>query len=138
MSEFAKAMWRQARRDIGHASRAMAQGDHDWACLAAQQAAEKALKAVLLVAGRPALPQHNLNRIFDALVGAGVADAQAKAQLQRHLTYLTLAFGFSRYPDAQTESAPADLVTQDQAEQALHGAEEILAYALSLAPELEA
>ncbi|CAN5691982.1 hypothetical protein BH23GEM3_BH23GEM3_05700 [soil metagenome] len=38
---------RQAERDMGHARRSGGMGDHEWACFAAQQAAEKALKALL-------------------------------------------------------------------------------------------
>jgi predicted nucleotidyltransferase len=38
---------RQAQRDISHAQNALEDGDYDWACFAAQQAAEKAVKALL-------------------------------------------------------------------------------------------
>jgi HEPN domain-containing protein len=37
--------WEQARRDLAHAQHATADGDHEWSAFAAQQAAEKALKA---------------------------------------------------------------------------------------------
>jgi hypothetical protein len=37
---------RQAQRDISHAQNALEDGDYDWACFAAQQAAEKAVKAL--------------------------------------------------------------------------------------------
>ena len=38
--------FRQAQRDISHAQHALEDGDYDWACFAAQQAAEKAVKAL--------------------------------------------------------------------------------------------
>lgn len=38
---------RQADADLRHARHARAGGAHEWACFAAQQAAEKSLKAVL-------------------------------------------------------------------------------------------
>ena len=38
-------MW-QAERDQNHARHSRDVGDHEWACFAAQQSAEKALKAV--------------------------------------------------------------------------------------------
>jgi HEPN domain-containing protein len=38
--------FRQAQRDISHARNALEDGDYDWACFAAQQAAEKAVKAL--------------------------------------------------------------------------------------------
>jgi HEPN domain-containing protein len=37
---------RQAKRDLAHARRSAAAGDYEWACFAAQQGAEKAVKAV--------------------------------------------------------------------------------------------
>jgi hypothetical protein len=39
--------FRQAQRDISHAQHALEDGDYDWACFAAQQAAQKAVKALL-------------------------------------------------------------------------------------------
>jgi HEPN domain-containing protein len=69
-------MWRQARHDMEHARTSLAGGDHDWACLAAQQAAEKALKAVLLLSGLRADASHNLPGLFDALVGAGLHEVR--------------------------------------------------------------
>jgi HEPN domain-containing protein len=117
---------------------AMEAGDFDWACLAAQQAAEKGLKAVLLLSGLRADPSHNLPGLFDALVGAGIAERPARARLNEALTFLTLAFGFSRYPNADTAVAPADLVQRAQADQAIGAAVSILAEAQRLAGELEA
>ena len=137
MAGLAKAMLRRATHDLDHAGRALADGDFDWACLAAQQAAEKALKAVLLHAGLPANPQHNLSRIFDALVGGGITDPGAKAALQDHLSFLTLAFTFSRYPDEVVATAPADLVTAEDAQRALTAGKAVLAAARHLASELD-
>ncbi|MGB9919697.1 MAG: HEPN domain-containing protein [Moorellales bacterium] len=37
---------RQAEADLRHAKNSLDAGDHDWACFAAHQAAEKAVKAV--------------------------------------------------------------------------------------------
>jgi len=37
---------RQALRDLEHAKRSVELGDYEWACFAAQQAAEKAVKAL--------------------------------------------------------------------------------------------
>lgn len=38
---------RQARRDLRHARNSLESEDYEWACFAAQQAAEKAVKALL-------------------------------------------------------------------------------------------
>lgn len=45
---------RQAEQDLGHARRSRDLGDHDRACFAAQQAAEKAVKALHLAFGQEA------------------------------------------------------------------------------------
>lgn len=43
---------RQAERDLEHAADAEPAGRHEWACVAAQQAAEKAVKALHLHLGQ--------------------------------------------------------------------------------------
>jgi len=37
---------RQAEKDLRHAKNSLQSGDYEWACFAAQQSAEKALKAL--------------------------------------------------------------------------------------------
>ncbi|NTW21878.1 MAG: HEPN domain-containing protein, partial [Nostocales cyanobacterium W4_Combined_metabat2_030] len=39
---------RQAKRDLDHARLALSGGNYEWACFAAQQSAEKAVKALFL------------------------------------------------------------------------------------------
>ena len=46
MAERSRDWFRQALHDLAHARNAAGTGYHDWACFAAQQAAEKALKAL--------------------------------------------------------------------------------------------
>jgi HEPN domain-containing protein len=41
----------QAEGDLRHAVHAREDGDHDWSCFAAHQAAEKAVKALILCRG---------------------------------------------------------------------------------------
>ena len=43
--------FRQAEADLKHARNAENDGDYEWSCFAAHQAAEKALKAVFLKLG---------------------------------------------------------------------------------------
>jgi len=42
---------RQAEKDLRHAENSLQSGDYEWACFAAQQSAEKALKALYQVWG---------------------------------------------------------------------------------------
>lgn len=57
----------QAERDLAQAESSRRQGHHEWACFAAQQAAEKAVKAL------------NLHR--DAISYAGEISAFARSQM---------------------------------------------------------
>jgi HEPN domain-containing protein len=122
-------VWRQAERDASHAAAALAAGHYDWTVYAAQQAAEKALKAVLLGAGRAAPPLHALDRLFDLLVAHGIADAAEHDALRDALSALVQGWAVSRYPLAGIEVAPADLITRGQAEAALAQAGQVLAFA---------
>jgi HEPN domain-containing protein len=46
MSNRWKDWWSQAERDLEHARESAAAGRHEWACFAAHQAGEKAVKAL--------------------------------------------------------------------------------------------
>ncbi len=46
--------FRQAEADLRHARHSLEQGDFEWSCFAAHQAAEKAIKAVFLKLGMDA------------------------------------------------------------------------------------
>lgn len=129
MSGLGQAMWRQAERDLAHAEASLAHGHHDWAVLAAQQAAEKALKAVLLAAGRAAPPVHARDRLFDLLVAQGLAETGERAALSEALPALMQGWAVARYPLAGLDVAPADLITRAQAEVALAQAGQVLAFA---------
>ncbi|WP_137178119.1 HEPN domain-containing protein [Roseomonas sp. AR75] len=138
MSRFARAMWRQAVHDLDVARRAQGAGDFDWAMLAAQQAAEKGLTAVLLISGLRAEQTHNVAGLLDALVAAGVATREQRASLNLPLARLTVAFGFARYPNAEIAEAPADIIVREQGEEAIRDAEAIVAAARAMASELDA
>lgn len=43
--------WEQAARDLAHARHALDDADYEWAAFAAQQSAEKALKALVMALG---------------------------------------------------------------------------------------
>jgi len=52
---------RQAKRDLEHARHALENAEYEWASFAAQQSAEKAVKALFLRANRSAWG-HSVNR----------------------------------------------------------------------------
>lgn len=124
-------MWRQAVSDLAHARASLVGGDFDWCVLASQQAAEKALKAVLLASGRPAPAVHVLGRLFDALVSHGLATEEERAPLAGAMSARLQGWAVSRHPVPGVEIAPADLITKSQAEAAIGQAEAILGFARS-------
>jgi HEPN domain-containing protein len=128
MSDLASAMWRQAQRDLEHARKDATDGFFEWAAYSAQQAGEKAVKAVLLAAGADAPRLHSLNALLDAAIAAGLATSEDKAALQEALRALDVAFAISRYPRADLELAPADLVGEAQARATIDAAERVLAF----------
>ncbi|MDX1661346.1 MAG: HEPN domain-containing protein, partial [Gemmatimonadota bacterium] len=93
---------RQAERDLEHARRSAEMGDHEWACFAAHQAAEKALKAVLQDHGAEARGHalRSLLRGVSEAIGEELEEYEADArELDRH--YIP-----TRYPNSVPEGAP--------------------------------
>jgi len=112
---------RQAWADWNHARNSLASGDHEWACFASQQAAEKALKAVYLHLGLEAWG-HTVSALLGNLMGRIVVEIDlmdsAKA-LDKH--YIP-----TRYPNGFDSGAPTDFYTAREAEEAIDAAESII------------
>jgi HEPN domain-containing protein len=87
----------------------------------AQQAAEKALKAILIHAGREVSRTHELGRLHELVADTGVESLPTKDDLD----WLTLAGLGGRYPDSATT---VELVA-DEAKTAIDLAAEIVATA---------
>jgi HEPN domain-containing protein len=115
--------FRQAEADLRHARNARKDGDHEWACFAAQQSAEKALKAVVQALGGEAwghsvtvLAGQLRERLVvsDELVDAG-------RRLDKH--YIP-----TRYPNGFDTGAPTDYYTASEAEAAIEDAHMIVEF----------
>ncbi|MBI4421929.1 MAG: HEPN domain-containing protein [Gemmatimonadetes bacterium] len=113
----------QARRDLDAARHVAAGGFHEWACFAAQQAAEKATKALVdalngearghaIVAIAASLPDRV--RFSDELLDAA-----------RRLDRLYIP---TRYPNGFDRGAPRDYFTAADSRQAMADAETILEF----------
>jgi HEPN domain-containing protein len=109
---------RQGELDLAAARDAHRAGHDEWACFAAQQAAEKAVKALHESLGTEAWG-HSVVELLRGLsdVPADVIDA-AKV-LDKH--YIP-----SRYPNSHPAGAPGDLYTGAEAERALQDAERVI------------
>jgi len=112
---------RRAWNDLAAARVTTAQGFHAQACHLAGQAAEKALKALLLATGITPPYRHSLERLVEMLHPQGL-DTSAFTPL--HLTPLTRMNSDSRYP--QGDEAPVDLFDARDSQQALGTAEAVV------------
>lgn len=77
----AKGWLRQARNDLVHARLSLQAEHHDWACLAAHHATEKALKGLALEAGHRPLATSNPALLAVDLIELGILDEDAVAAL---------------------------------------------------------
>jgi HEPN domain-containing protein len=115
--------WVQALADLRHAKNARRDGTYEWACFAAQQAAEKALKAVFEKRHQTAWG-HTLTFMLQALrdqvdIPEALFD-QAKI-LDKH--YIP-----TRYPNGLERGAPTEFYTKQEADDAIRYSEAIIQF----------
>ncbi len=67
-----RAWLEQAQADLEHARKSLELGHNEWSCYAAQQAAEKCLKAMLLAAGVKPHFTHHLNILAEQIGEHGI------------------------------------------------------------------
>jgi len=114
---------RQAKRDLEQARHAMAGGFHEWACFSAQQAAEKAVKALYQHLGADAWG-HSVSALLSGLPKTAKAPPDLidfGKSLDRH--YIP-----PRYPNSFPQGIPGDYYTPREAEEALNHAQAILSF----------
>ena len=112
---------RQALRDLAHAHDTPGDGVYEWAAFAAQQAAEKAVKALFQSLGGEARG-HSITQLLAALPPAmrpSAAAIEEAKELERH--YIG-----PRYPNSYPEGAPGDFYTVAEARRAIAAAERII------------
>ena len=113
--------FRQAEADLRHARHALDTGSFEWSCFAAQQAAEKALKAVFQKSSMEAWG-HTLT----ALIGNLPPSAHTTDRLIERAKMLDKHYIPARYPNGFESGAPTDFYTEMEARHAIEYAEEIL------------
>ena len=114
---------RQADADLRHARHALDDSDFEWSCFAAQQAAEKALKAVFQKSGMDAWG-HTLT----VLVANLPATAQPSEELVKCAKVLDKHYILTRYPNGFDSGAPTDFYTEEEARHAIQCAEDIFEF----------
>ncbi len=112
----------QAERDLDMAERARSGALHEWACFAAQQAAEKALKAAHLARGQEAWG-HVVAELLDALAVAPPAGLRDKTMV------LDGYYIPTRYANGHAAGPPADHYGDLQSREAIAYAREVVEFA---------
>jgi HEPN domain-containing protein len=112
----------QAERDLEHAGSARREGRHEWACFAAQQSAEKAVKALHLSLGQEAWG-HVVARLLQELPGQVETDLVDKAKVLDNFYVPT------RYANGHPEGAPFEHYGPIQSGEAIDYARQILEFA---------
>jgi HEPN domain-containing protein len=111
----------QSGRDLEQAQASRTGGRHEWACFAAQQSAEKAVKALHLHLGQEARG-HVVARLLAELPCSVEAGLIEKAKVLDNFYVST------RYPNGHPEGPPFEHYGEIQSGEALRYAGEILAF----------
>jgi len=117
------AWMRQANSDWAVAELTAEQGFHSQACYHYGQAAEKALKALLISLGSLPPYSHVLERLVDSLESAGL-DVQPLREIR--LKALSRMNSETRYPS--DSEAPADRFDAEDSAQARTAASQVMAF----------
>jgi HEPN domain-containing protein len=112
----------QAERDLEQAEASQRGGRHEWACFAAQQAAEKAVQALHLACGQEAWG-HVIARLLLELPQPVPVDLMDKAKV------LDAFYIATRYANGHPEGPPFEHYGSLQSHDAITYASEIIAFA---------
>jgi HEPN domain-containing protein len=121
MPNRAKDWLAQACRDLDQARSSKSEARHEWACFAAHQAAEKAVKALHLKHGQEAWG-HAVARLLTELPYPPPADIVEKARVLDNFYIPT------RYPNGHPSGAPFEHYGLIQSGEAIRYAGEILEF----------
>jgi len=121
----------QAEGDLEHARSDLNGGFHEWACFSAQQAAEKALKAVFQKFGGEAWG----HSVADLLEEFGKSQLVPE-DLKNIALELDKAYIPTRYPNAHPSGSPRRRYTNKEAERMIGYAERIVEFCKSFLSKL--
>ena len=121
MVERSKDWLNQADRDLAQSKASLRDGFYEWACFAAQQGAEKAVKGLIQSAGGESWG-HSVAELIDTLPNdLKLSDDIRDRALELDQTYIP-----SRYPNAHPASFPGNTFTRAMAERLIEYAEQII------------
>ena len=122
-SRDAQAWLEQAEHDLAAARDSLAAGHFEWVCFQSQQAAEKALKAYLLTAGRSHQRTHAVTELLDECVRIEPEFERIRPSMELDQYYVS-----TRYPDALAGGPPYRAFTQRTAERCLSLASSLIEF----------
>lgn len=114
----------QAENDLEHARKSLKMQDYSWSCFAAQQSAEKALKAVYDFLGGEGWG-HMVTKLLKELPEDKVSVPEELLEKSKYLDKLYIP---TRYPNGFDSGVPADYYTVREAEEAIRYAADILSF----------
>lgn len=115
--------FRQAQRDLEQAKASRQEARHEWACFAAQQAAEKAVKALHLH-----LRQEAWGHVVAKLMKELPPAVSLPEKLVEKAQVLDAYYMAARYPNGHPEGAPFEHYGPLQSEEAIRYAGEIVEF----------
>jgi len=121
-AEFAR-WFEQARDDLRAAQTSREGGHHEWACFQAQQSAEKALKAFLLLHGKRQFLSHSIQELLREAqeIDPSLKDVAKARRLDEY--YIP-----TRYPNGLPGTTrPHEFYDEEEADECLRLAELVLA-----------
>jgi HEPN domain-containing protein len=124
MTNRAKDWFNQSKRDLEQAKESKKAERHEWACFAAHQAAEKAVKALHLFLGQDVWG-HVLSRLLSELPDT----IKLPTDLIDKGRVLDSYYIPTRYPNGHPEGSPFEHYGELQSEEAIRYASEIIEFA---------
>lgn len=123
MSDRSLDWFNQALRDLAHAKDALKAGYHEWACFSAQQAAEKAVKALHLY-----LKQEIWGHVVARLLLELPSDMRVPQDLVDKARVLDNFYIPTRYANGHPDGAPFEHYGSIQSNEAIQYASEIIEF----------
>jgi len=121
----------EAVGDLEHAKSDLEHEFHNWACFSAQQAAEKAVKAVFQRMGAEAWGHSVADLLQELAPHHPVTSSLIDGALELDKAYIP-----SRYPNAHPSGSPRQRYTEREAKRLIGYAEEIVEFCARLLPQI--
>jgi HEPN domain-containing protein len=121
--ERSKDWLNEAEGDLEHARNDMQSGFYNWACFSAQQAAEKAVKAVFQRMGAEAWGHSVADLLKELSQKHDVSEELFNCALELDKAYIP-----TRYPNAHPSGSPRSRYTKGEARRSIEYAERIVKF----------